>query len=356
MSLPTDIKAVQAESQGKAIIKTVSLPKLRPDYLLIRTTAIAVNPADWKHLEYGAGLAGTTVGCDYAGVVEEVGSDLSKPFKKGDRVSGFAHGSNKVQPEDGAFAENCVAKAGVAFKIPDNISDTEAVTLGLGIATVVQGLYRTLKLPLPTDPITEPATILIYGGSTATGMLGVQYAKLSGFSVVTTCSPANFDYVKLLGADAVFDYTDPERCVSNIRDFTQGSLKLAWDCVATPETASICAGALSTDEESHYSSLLRVNADDITTINSKVNMAVSVAYVSLGERFEEFGTVFEAQQEEYEFASMFFELSKRLLEEGKLKPARQVTNKGGMGLVGALKGLEESKLGSVRAAKLVYTL
>lgn len=28
----------------------------------------------------------------------------------------------------------------------------------------------------------------------------------SGYKVVTTCSPHNFDYVKELGADNVFDY------------------------------------------------------------------------------------------------------------------------------------------------------
>lgn len=30
--------------------------------------------------------------CDYAGVVEEVGSGVTRALKKGDRVSGMAHG------------------------------------------------------------------------------------------------------------------------------------------------------------------------------------------------------------------------------------------------------------------------
>lgn len=32
------------------------------------------------------------IGCDYAGIVEEVGSKVTKGFKKGDKVCGFAHG------------------------------------------------------------------------------------------------------------------------------------------------------------------------------------------------------------------------------------------------------------------------
>jgi NADPH:quinone reductase-like Zn-dependent oxidoreductase len=49
---------------------------------------------------------------------------------------------NKVQPDDGTFGEYCIVKAGVAFKIPDNITDEEAATLGLGIATVVSPVHE----------------------------------------------------------------------------------------------------------------------------------------------------------------------------------------------------------------------
>ncbi|EHK26390.1 uncharacterized protein TRIVIDRAFT_55711 [Trichoderma virens Gv29-8] len=356
MSLPATINAIQVESQGKAVIKEVPLPKLREDYSLVRTTAVAVNPIDWKLIDFDQGLAGTTVGCDYAGVVEAVGPNLTKPFKKGDRIAGLAHGANKVQPENGTFGEYIVVKAGVAFKIPAAISDEEAASLGLGIATVAQGLYRSLKLPLPAKPISESATILIYGGATATGILGIQYAKLSGFTIVTTCSPQNFAYVNSLGVDVVFDYTDAERCIADIREFTQGQLRLAWECVANPATASICARALSTNEKSDYSSLLPINPKDIMAINSNINVRTSVAWMCLGERTEEFGAVSEANHEEYEFGTAFFDLSRELLADGKLKPARQSVNATGGGLAGALKGIEECRYGNVRGAKLVYTL
>ena len=66
------------------------------------------------------------------------------------------------------------------------------------------------------------------GGSSATGSLAIQFAKLSGYKVLTTCSPHNFDFVKSIGADAVYDYKDSE-CANKIKKDTSDSLKLIWD-------------------------------------------------------------------------------------------------------------------------------
>lgn len=55
------------------------------------------------------------------------------------------------------------------------MSDEDAATLGVGVVTCGQALYQSLGLPLPGD---KPygGYILIYGGSTATGTLAIQYA------------------------------------------------------------------------------------------------------------------------------------------------------------------------------------
>lgn len=64
-------------------------------------------------------------------------------------------------------------------KIPENLTFEDAATLGVGITSVGQGLYMALKLPLPGQkPLDDSPFILIYGGSTATGTLAIQYAKL----------------------------------------------------------------------------------------------------------------------------------------------------------------------------------
>ena len=99
-------------------------------------------------------------------------------LKKGDRIAGWSHGGNTNNREDGAFGEYLVAKEGIQIKIPDNVSFEEAATLGVGISTIGQGLYQSLELPLPNQPAKEPFPLLIYGGSTATGALAIQFAKL----------------------------------------------------------------------------------------------------------------------------------------------------------------------------------
>jgi NADPH:quinone reductase-like Zn-dependent oxidoreductase len=155
------------------------LPKLRDDYILVKPAAIALNPTDWKHIAFRRAKDGALVGCDYAGTVIEVGKGVTKSWTVGERICGCAHGSNLVNPEDGAFAEYAVVKGDIQMRIPDEWSFEKAATIGLGATTVGQGLYqKALKLNLPTDPVREALPVLIYGGGTATGALAIQYARL----------------------------------------------------------------------------------------------------------------------------------------------------------------------------------
>ena len=77
----------------------------------------------------------------------------------------------------GCFAQYCVTKGDLGVKIPDNMKDEEASTLGVGISTVGQGLYQSLGLPLPGSE-KYGKYLLVYGGSTATGTLAVQFGVL----------------------------------------------------------------------------------------------------------------------------------------------------------------------------------
>jgi NADPH:quinone reductase-like Zn-dependent oxidoreductase len=68
---------------------------------------------------------------------------------------------------------------GIIAKIPESMSFEDTATLGVGITTVGQSLYMTMKLPLPgEEPIQGAPFFLVYGGSTASGTLAIQYAKL----------------------------------------------------------------------------------------------------------------------------------------------------------------------------------
>ncbi|KAH8691552.1 chaperonin 10-like protein [Talaromyces proteolyticus] len=328
-----------------SLVSDRPIPTLRDDCILVKTVSVAVNPADWKLIAFLAPPA-VLVGSDYSGVVEAVGKDVKKEFSQGDRVCGFVHGCNAVQPEDGAFAEYIVAKGDLQMKIPDSMSFQEAATLGAGINTVGQ-VYKNLELNLPNNPIKNAVPILIYAGSTATGTLAIQFAKLSGYMVLTTCSPHNFDLVRRLGADAVFDYKDPE-AAKEIRKYTNNNLKLVLDCISDDSSTEFCDNALST-EGGKYNSWPSVGIE-----RSNVNSSQTIVYTSIGEAFELGPMSFPAKPEDKAFAEEFLAVAEPLLAEGKIKVHPAKLGKGG--LQGVLDGLQQLKEGKVSGEKLVYNV
>ena len=48
---------------------------------------------DWKHVDFLAS-PGALCGCDYSGIVEEVGESATQSWKVGDKICGMAHGGN----------------------------------------------------------------------------------------------------------------------------------------------------------------------------------------------------------------------------------------------------------------------
>jgi NADPH:quinone reductase-like Zn-dependent oxidoreductase len=201
------------------------------------------------------------------GTVVQVGPKVTKNFAPGDRIAGFTHGVNAVEKEDGCFAEYAVAKGDVQCKLPDNVSDEDASTLGVGVTTVGQGLYQSLGLPLPgAEKANYP--LLVYGGSTATGSLAIQFGVLSGCQVITTCSPRNFPFVKALGATEAFDYNDPE-CAKKIREYTNDKLTRVFDCISEGESPKISSEAISS--KGGQVSYLLAPKHDRTDVENKVS-------------------------------------------------------------------------------------
>jgi NADPH:quinone reductase-like Zn-dependent oxidoreductase len=340
-----------------ASANTIPLPKLRPTHLLVKVEAVALNPTDWKHIAGGMGAEPfSIVGCDYAGEIVSIGSDVTKSFKVGEKVYGCAHGSNFSQPYDGVFAEYAMVKGDVAMRIPRNVGGTfapeDVVSIPLGSITVGQGLFQQnkgLALALPEQGKGNGEWLLIYGGGTATGSLGIQFAKLAGYKVITTCSPRSNEFVKSRGADEVFNYNDPQ-CGAKIRELTGNKLKYAWDTISLADSAKLCDEALSSDSAGlHYGSILAVKFP-----REGVKHTTTMMYTMFGEEFEKKGNKFPASKDDYEFAKMWMRLLEKLVAEGKVKPYPKRLGSGG--LEGVLKGLEEMKAGKVRGEKLVYRL
>lgn len=105
----------------------------------------------------------------------------------------------------------------------------------------------------------------------------------------------------------------------------------------------------------HYSALLPGLEESVKKVNDKAKVDWSLYYSVFGEPYV-FAQKFDAVPADYEFGKMFWEMSKGLLVDGKIKPIKVTVNRGGSGLEGALEGLRESKEGKVSGEKLVYTL
>ncbi|KAF5004647.1 hypothetical protein FDECE_8868 [Fusarium decemcellulare] len=340
------MKAVVMQGEpGKAHLQLDRpYPALRPGYILVDVKAVALNPTDWKHIDR-MNTKGALLGCDFAGVVAETGLGYSKPWKRGDRICGFVHGGNQLQIENGAFAERIAVKADVAMRIPDNMSFEDAATLGVAVVTCGQGLFQKMGLNRPSDQSRKGETILIYGGSSATGMLGIQFAKLAGYTPITTCSPDNFALVKSLGAVEAFDYKNPN-CVDSITAYTGGELRYIWDTISSPATARICAQVISPGGT--YGTILKIPFE-----RQDVNMTWTLGYTAMGETIEKRGVLTEGKLDNFTFMKEWIEEVEPLLHQGQLKaPPTQV----GKGLEGILEAEDLLRQNKVSAKKLVFTV
>jgi NADPH:quinone reductase-like Zn-dependent oxidoreductase len=148
------------------------------------------------------------VGVDVAGIVEEVGTGVSR-LKPGDAVMGdmFIGGQ-------GSFAEYVRAPERAFQPIPPGMSFEEASTLPHSAILALQGLRRRDRTIKPGD------AVLIDGASGNVGPFAVQIAKAMGAEVTGVASTDKLDLVRSLGADHVIDYTKV--------DYTRAAERYDW--------------------------------------------------------------------------------------------------------------------------------
>ncbi|RYP42175.1 hypothetical protein DL768_010383 [Monosporascus sp. mg162] len=178
-SLPATQTAIVANASGDLVVShVVPLPDLEPDMVLIKTSAVALNPVDTKLMGPMAN-EGAIAGGDCAGTVVALGSDVStERFVVGDRVCAAVHSMNKLAPSVGAFAEFVGATADFTLRVPDGMTFGSAATLGIGLASIGYALFHSLKIPgHPENPATKPGYVFVYGGSTASGTIAIQLIR-----------------------------------------------------------------------------------------------------------------------------------------------------------------------------------
>ncbi|RYP16506.1 hypothetical protein DL765_005067 [Monosporascus sp. GIB2] len=254
-----------------------------------------------KHVHLGYSKPGVRYGCDYICVVE------------GSGVSG-------------------------------NLSDKEAATLDVSITTVGQELYKSLKLPVLTGPAAEPYPILTHGGSTVTGLLGIQFAKTSRLRVVATCSPGKSDYPRSLGAD--------------IRALTDNALTVAWDCTGHGRGPVRARARGRPVEDPRQGAMVPADEEALCRENPNVRVPplFTLGYEIFSERCAFSWGKSPPKRDESEFTKALWETSRGLLARGLIRTVDPVVNRGGAGLEDVLVGLEELRNCGVSAGKLVYAL
>jgi NADPH:quinone reductase-like Zn-dependent oxidoreductase len=198
---PTMKAIVIHEYGGPEVLKyeDVLRPEPKEDQILVRVIAAGVNPVDGL-IRSGVfarseqTLSTRVLGGDIAGVVEKVGSKVTK-FKQGDPVFAYVSLEN-----NGGYAQYAVVTEREAAPKPKSVTYVEAAAVPIVALTAWQAL-------IDSGHLKAGQTALIHGGSGGVGSFAIQIAKARGAKVIATASTANQELLKQLGADVAIDYT-----------------------------------------------------------------------------------------------------------------------------------------------------
>ncbi|KAF2277600.1 NAD(P)-binding protein [Westerdykella ornata] len=190
----------------------------------------------------------TILGSPIAGVVEALGPGVTK-VSVGDRVACGTKIFSQKQAKYGGHQRFCVVDEAEVVEIGD-VPFIQAIPLVSYTPPSALFSPHRLALTRPTIPPSPDSKngkkILIYGGSSAMGSLSISYARLAGYTTITTCSARNFPLVQSLGADFIFDHSDPDT-PRRIREL--GKIDYWFDCIALPASASAILKILAPDGE-----------------------------------------------------------------------------------------------------------
>ena len=190
-------------SDGQALLDVeLPRPECGANDLLVKVEAISVNPVDTKVRVRRPPEPGQlkVLGWDVAGVVEDVGSQVSG-FAVGDRVW-YAGAINR----QGANAEYHCVDARIASHMPSSLSFEQGAAMPLTTITAWELLFDRLAI---TDQ--SEGSLLVIGAAGGVGSILVQLARqLTGLTIVGTASrPETKAWVEQCGAHHVIDHHQP---------------------------------------------------------------------------------------------------------------------------------------------------
>ncbi|WP_099157592.1 NADP-dependent oxidoreductase [Virgibacillus ndiopensis] len=199
------MKAVVIEKYGSANLlteKEVPIPEIKTNQVLVELHGTSINPIDWKlregYLKENLPFEFPIIlGWDAAGVIKEIGSDVTG-FQVGDRV--FAR---PATTPNGTYAEYAAVDENLLAKIPENSSFYDAAAVPLAGLTAWQCLVDFSELK-PGD------NVLIHAGSGGVGSFAIQIAKRFGAYVASTASEKNKDLLTKLGVDKFINYREED--------------------------------------------------------------------------------------------------------------------------------------------------
>src|SRR5690554_3111308 len=187
----------------------IDKPTPKANEVLIKVAATSINRPDLVQRAGNYPLSpgdSEILGLEVAGIIEEVGSDVSGS-NPGDRVIALVGG--------GGYAEYAVAYAVHVMPIPESMSFSEAACVCESYITAFLNVFMLGELQ-------DGQTAIFHGGGGGVNTAALQLADAltPNAKLIVTASPKKIERVKKLGADLVIDYTKTPDFADIVKEFT----------------------------------------------------------------------------------------------------------------------------------------
>ena len=192
---PAQRRYIAVDPEDRSIrIEHGPTPSPRPGEVLIKVSAAGLNRADLlqrKGLYPPPEDASPIMGLEVAGVVIATGTGVDN-WHVGDKVCALTHG--------GGYADYTVAPVSQCLPIPAGLGMAEAAALPEALLTVWHNLFQRCQLR-------TGERVLIHGGASGIGTLGIGICKAMGAEVYTTAgSEEKCRALEALGATRAINY------------------------------------------------------------------------------------------------------------------------------------------------------